>query len=176
MMTRYSKIVALSLFVFLTACSQQKTAEEYIQSGQALMASKEWKGAIIEFKNAVKQSPENAEARALLGKAYVSTVSTNAALKELKRAIDLGYDKNAVLLALGKAYKQINDNEKIINEIKVNDSLSAAEKADIHALRAEAFLRTNKKQEAESELNSAKAIDEKRPDVRIAWARYEGQN
>ena len=48
------------LAVLLTGCGDQKTAQQYIDSGLSHIEKKEWKSAIIEFKNAVKLNPENA--------------------------------------------------------------------------------------------------------------------
>jgi len=61
-------IYLLFLTVLLASCSQQLSTDEYIQNGQKHAAKKEWKSAVIEYKNAIKQSPENADARLLLGK------------------------------------------------------------------------------------------------------------
>ena len=72
-------IVALTL----VACGQQQSAKEYIESGLVFQATQEWSGATIEFKNAVKIEPENARARALLGKAYFETSEFAGAIKEL---------------------------------------------------------------------------------------------
>ena len=73
-------ILLIILVASLSACDQSTSAKEYMQSGQAHVDNKEWKSAIIEFKNAVKQDPKNANARAKLGTTYLKTYSANAAI------------------------------------------------------------------------------------------------
>ncbi|MCP4163159.1 MAG: PEP-CTERM system TPR-repeat protein PrsT [Deltaproteobacteria bacterium] len=169
-----SYIVLLS--IFLTSCSSQLTTDEYIQSGQALLKKGEWNGAIIEFKNAVKKSPKNAQARALLGEAYLKTFNSKAAVKELKRAVKLDKDEGSFLVLLAKAYEQTNDIEKILSSITVKKSHAQAIKVIIYALRAKALMRSNKINEAKKELELAKSLDENSTDVRLAWAFYEQLN
>ena len=82
------------MFAVISGCSQEPNTAEYIKSGQTYLEKKEWKSAIIEFKNAVKQTPENAKARALLGQTYLETQSAYAAVKELEQAINFGYDRS----------------------------------------------------------------------------------
>ena len=168
------RVILLLFSVLITfSCSQQLTVEEYIQSGQDKMNEKNWGAAIIEFKNAVKQSPDNAKVRVLLAKIYLKTFSSDAAIKEITRSIDLGHDKNSLLVLLGKAYLQKNDSKNILTEISTNNSQSSSTKAAIHALRAEAYLKIKKITEAKVELDKAKSLDESNADVRLAWAQYE---
>ncbi|MBC8386417.1 MAG: PEP-CTERM system TPR-repeat protein PrsT [Gammaproteobacteria bacterium] len=174
-MTEFTKILLLSFGILIASCSPQQTTEEYLQSGQKLISQKEWKGAIIEFKNAVKQSPDNANARFLLGDAYLHTFSSNAAIKELKRSIELGHNKDAALILLAKAYQQINENERILDEIKISPAQPAEIKAGLYALRATAYLALKKPDEAKTELELARKFNENNSDVRLAWAQYEKQ-
>ncbi len=90
MYTRWFLTLFIILVASLSACDQTKNAQEYIQSGQLHFDKKEWNSAIIEFKNAIKQDAENANARAKLGKAYLKTNHGNAAINELIKAIDSG--------------------------------------------------------------------------------------
>jgi putative PEP-CTERM system TPR-repeat lipoprotein len=167
--------IILSLVIFITACGDQKSVEQYLESGQNFYAKKDWKSAIIEFKNAVKKAPENAKARALLGKTYVQTFSSTAAIKELKKAKDLGYGSDDILVALGKAYKQSNQYQNIIDEIQIGAQQTPQIQADILALRAIAFIKSDNDTEALTILNKAKNLDSNATDVRLAWATYEAK-
>lgn len=172
-MIKFAKILLLTLVVLILSCSKQKNTEEYLQSGQKMLADREWKGAIIEFKNAAQQSPDNAKARALLGESYLHTYSSNAAIKELKLALELGYSDSSALVNLGKGYQQKNEYQAILQELQVNDSQPSGIKANIHALRADAYLALNKLDQAKIELDLALSLDESSSDVRLAWATYE---
>lgn len=137
------------------------------------MDEKEWKSAIIEYKNGIKQSPENAKARLLLGKAYLKTYSSDAAIKEFKKAISLGVDKTKVVVSLGKAYAQSNKNDEITKEITLDGKLIKDDKLEILSLRAGAFLRKKDLDSALSELQKAKQLDRDHTSVRLMWAQYE---
>lgn len=172
---RWFSIVFVILVATLSACDQSKSVEEYIQSGQTHFNNKEWKSAIIEFKNAIKQDPENASARAKLGETYLKTYSANAAIKELTRAIKLGHNKTELLIPLGQAYRQSNEFGKIIEDINVETSQTPNEQARILALRATAYLSINNTEEALNALNKAKKLDDNATEVRLAWATFEGR-
>ena len=163
-------LVAVSLL--LSACSQEISTEEYIKRGQDYYSKKEWKSALIEFKNAVKQNPGSAQARALLGKTYLETYSSDAAIKELLKAMELGHDRNDVIIFLGKAYQQGNDLQKIIDEVFVSSDQSEDLQAKIHAVRALAHMGLKNMDAAAKELEKAQRQDKNETDVRLAWAIY----
>jgi putative PEP-CTERM system TPR-repeat lipoprotein len=171
-----STLIVLCLFSLISGCNQDQSVEEYINSGQEYRDKKEWKSAIIEFKNALKQAPDNATARALLGKTYLETQSSSAAIKELNRAIDLGYQRSELLLPLGLAYRQAGEHQKIIDEIKPGDNQSIIEKATIMAWRGISYLSLGNKESARSSLDQARDLDGEATEVRLAWATYEGFN
>jgi tetratricopeptide (TPR) repeat protein len=146
------------MFGLISGCNQDQSSEEYIKSGQEYLGKKEWKSAIIEFKNALQQSPDNATARALLGKTYLETQSSSAAIKELNRAIDLGFERSELLLPLGRAYRQAGENQKIIDEIKPDDNQSTVEKATIDAWRGISYLSLGNKEAARESLDQARNL------------------
>jgi len=176
MYLRWFSTIIIALSLTSTSCSQQRSAEEYIQNGQAYFDKKEWKSAIIEFKNAVKQAPENSKARALLGKTYVETFNALSAIKELNRAKDLGYDEKEIVMPLGRAYLQNRGHQKIIDEVIVDDRYTSVLKANIFALRAIAYLALGDRVAARKALDRASKNDSTATDVRLAWATYEMQN
>lgn len=169
------RIFLVAVALILAACNQQLTTEEYIKNGEVYSANKEWKSAIIEFKNAIKQSPDNAQARALLGGIYLNTYNSNAAIKELKKAIDLGIKDEMIIVLLGKAYEQLNQNENILAEIKPEKVQTSSVQADVYAIRAKAFLRSGQVNKAKKALDQAKLLDNNTTYVRLAWAQYESR-
>jgi putative PEP-CTERM system TPR-repeat lipoprotein len=175
MHSRWYLIFFVILVATLSACEQSKSVEEYSQSGQSHFDKKEWKSAIIEFKNAIKEDPKNASVRAKLGRSYLKTYSANAAIKELTRAIKLGHNKNELLIPLGRAYRMSGQYDKILEEINVDVSQTATEQARILAHRAAAYLGTDNTKEALNALNKAKQLDDSATEVRLAWAGFEGQ-
>jgi tetratricopeptide (TPR) repeat protein len=75
-----------------------------IASGEALYAKGDIHGAMLEFRNAVRNHPEDARAHVLLAKAQLKTGDAVAAEKELKQARTLGYPGLDLLPQLAKAY------------------------------------------------------------------------
>ncbi len=170
---KFISLSASALILALASCSSQLSTEEYLQRGADYMAKDEWKSAIIEYKNGIKQSPDNIVARIQLGKAYLKTFSSDAAIKELKKALELGADRNKVIILLGKAYTQRNKNEDIIKEVQLTGDLSSSEQVSVLAMRAGAFLRLNEPKKALAALTKGKLIDESDRDLRLNWAKYE---
>ena len=170
-MTKIITLIFISLSLF--ACAEKLTTEQYLQSGQQYLDKKEWKAAIIEFKNAIKQSPKDANARKLLGLTYLQTFSTSAAIIELNKARNLGMVDGELDYSLGKAYAQSQQDDKLLEEIDVQTSFSKSINADIHALRALAFFRKGDENSAKLALKEAKELDDSTNEVRLTWALYE---
>ena len=171
-----TRIIQITLLTAVLVGCNQESVDDYLERGKQFSANKEWKSAIIEFKNAVKLEPENAQARAELGQAYTQTFSSNAAIKELSRAIDLGYNKDELIIPLAKSYRQINQSQNILDNITVNDSQSKNTQALVNAYRGIAYLRLDQKDEAKKALSQASDIDSSLAEVRIGWAELEGVN
>mgnify|MGYP006101396659 FL=1 len=171
-----SILSTILLLLIISACTPGKTPEEFLQSGQSYVETKDWNSAIIEFKNAIKGDENNAEARASLGKAYLKIFSTKPAIKELSKAIELGYDKKEILSSLGLAYNYDGQNQKILDEITPLLNQSDSEQGAIYAIRASAYLRLKKPDQASIALEKAKRLDGEGTQVRLAWARYENIN
>jgi len=168
-------IGAILFATILTACNQQ-SAEEYLARGVEFAKAGEWGSAVIEFKNSVKQEPENALARAELGQAYVEIANADAAIKELHRALEFGYRKELLLVPLAKAYRQKGDFDRILEEIVVQEEYSPELKADVMAFRGVAWLVNGDKEAAIDALDNAMRLNQGRTEVRLAWATLEKTN
>ena len=166
-------LVILILSIILPGCSQQLSTEEYIKKGQQFINEKKWSGAVIEFKNAVQQAPENSPARVLLGQAYVKVGSNESAVKEFNKAILLGADKSKFIEDLLHAYEGLNRGQKILDEIKPDKEYTNQVNAVIHAARAKAYLIKNDLDKAKQELVKASKIDNDATEVRLSWALFE---
>ena len=169
-------ILVVFIFSLGSGCGQDRNPEEYIENGRHYLSLKEWKSAIIEFKNALKLDPENSTARALLGKTYMETQNYNAAIKELNRAIDYGFERSELLLSLGMAYKQAGMHQKLIEEIETANNQPNIEKATINAWRGMAYLSLGNKNAAKDSLDMARKLDGEATEVRLSWASYESFN
>ncbi len=164
---------AISFTLVILSCSKHQSAEEYFKNGIGYYEKKQWPAAIIEFKNAVKESPEDARARAFLGKSYLEVFNFEGAIKELERAKKLGYDNSQLVLPLATAFLAVNNYSSIIEEFHVSDEQALGVQARLHAIRASALIATGKQDDAYEELKTARSIDESAQEVRLAWGRLE---
>src|SRR5689334_515219 len=78
-------------------------AAAYIQSAKSYIAKADYKAAIIELTNAAQISPENAEARYLLGKALLESGDPSGAETELRKAIAQHADDDLTFPLLAQA-------------------------------------------------------------------------
>lgn len=168
-------IGAILIATILAACNQQ-SAKEYSARGDQYAKAKKWGSAVIEFKNSIKQEPENALARAKLGKAYVEIANADAAIKELNRALEYGYSRDLLLIPLAKAYLQNGEFARILEEITIQSQYPRELMADVLSFRAIAWLGTGNKKASHEALQQARKLDQNRTEVRLAWAIYEKSN
>lgn len=100
-------ILALCVSVALTGCGGKSTAE-YIESGDELVAKQDTGNAAIEYKNALKSDPKNAEVRYKLGILYLSMGDMINAEKELDKALRLKFDEVKVAPGLARVKFELN--------------------------------------------------------------------
>ncbi|WNC72554.1 PEP-CTERM system TPR-repeat protein PrsT [Thalassotalea psychrophila] len=116
-------ILTSLLCLFVSACSPSKTNEEYKASAKQLIAEADYKTAVIELKNALQQTPEDAESRFLLGKAYLRFGDVSGAKKELNRALEQSYDANQTLPLLVRAELVLGDVKSVMDHIATLENL-----------------------------------------------------
>ncbi|MBI1791140.1 MAG: tetratricopeptide repeat protein [Acidobacteria bacterium] len=89
--SRSSTLAALSLAALLAGCSRspQVKAAQYIETGKKHVQSKDYARALVDFKNAVKAAPKNAEAYYQLALVYLQIGDPQSAFNNLKQASDV---------------------------------------------------------------------------------------
>jgi len=106
--------LAICVALSLSACSPNKTVDEYLISAKTHIANNKNSDALIELKNAVRADLNNAEARTLLGSLYLNIGEAAVAEKELSRALELNGDIENILPKLLKALNLQSKNSEII--------------------------------------------------------------
>lgn len=167
--------IVLLLIASIAGCDNQ-SGQDYIKRGDDFASSGDLRSAVIEYKNAVKQEPENAQARFKLGQAHINLSNTLPAMKELEKAKQYGSNEPSIPLLLAKAYRQHGDFKKILDEINPNEIKENDLKAEILALHAIAWLTQGDPKKAEATLSEAKQLNENGTEVRLAWAAIEKNN
>lgn len=147
-----------------------KRGGDPMQNAQAFLAKGDTRAAMIEYRNAVKNDPNNAAARYNLGKMQLASGDAVAAEKELKAARDLNYDITAIVPALGQAYLAQGKHQDVLNEVPV-EAATPEQSAQHLVLRSIAQASLNKLDEARASLAQAEQIAPKFVDSRLAAAR-----
>lgn len=153
-MNRKSTALAASLLALALAagCSRDSSAD-LVASGQKLLAQKDTKGAVIQFKNALQKDANNGLARFFLGKALLEGGEPASALVELRKALELQVPDEQVMPELARAMLITGDEGKLLaqyGELQLKDPAAAADfKTSLAA--AHAMLRENDKARAAAE-------------------------
>jgi len=114
---------AIALALNLSACSEQKTAEQFLVSGDKYSQQGQYANAIIDFKNAVRLKPKDANARLGLGNAYLNRGNYISAEKELVRAVDLGADFTKIAPLLAQVKTRLDKFSEVEQLVKASEDL-----------------------------------------------------
>ncbi|NQZ22416.1 MAG: PEP-CTERM system TPR-repeat protein PrsT [Colwellia sp.] len=146
-------IPILMVALLLSACSENKTAEEYVASAVVALDHGDVQTAVINLKNVLRKDANNPQARLLLGKIYLESGSGVNAEKELLKAYELGNREAAILLL--RAYKIQNKYDEII-ELSTGLSLNESEDwALVEVYKALSFFKLEKEDLANRAINNA---------------------
>ncbi|MBC7500852.1 MAG: PEP-CTERM system TPR-repeat protein PrsT [Herminiimonas sp.] len=135
---------ALLAALLAVGCTKTQTPEILISEAKAYQQKGDDKAAVIQLKNALQKSPDNAEARYLLGTIYLRGGDPLSAEKELRRALSLGTPPAQVLPDLARASLMLGQPQKVLDDTAKN----ADSDAGLLAARGNAFLALGKFAEA----------------------------
>ena len=156
--TRLLALVLLALG--LAACSEPDDTE-LVQRAQAYLQEAKTRAAALELRNALQRNPDNAQARFLLGQIHLDTGDGASAAKEFRRAEQLGWDAAATTLGHAAALLQQRDAHGALEQAQVDNNWPATAQANLHAVRALAWLMTGDRQQAQTAIQHARELDGK---------------
>ncbi|WP_448553935.1 XrtA/PEP-CTERM system TPR-repeat protein PrsT [Thalassotalea montiporae] len=162
--------IAIAVALSLTACSEHKTAEQYVAAAEKLAASNKFDTAIIELKNAIKMEPKNAAVRLSLGKLYLKIGNYVSAEKELERAQSLGIDFSELSGELSQLYSRQSNTKKLYAFLEQGVSLEDEQYLTILFYAAIAAYNNNELERASDLLAQASVFDSKYDVVKLAKA------
>lgn len=164
-------LVATALLAGGAYFAMRKAPVDSLAQAQALRQKGDFKGAVIELKNVVQKSPDSAPARFLLGQALFGDGNYPAAEKELRKARELGGGNNDDLdVLLARTLLELNQPERVIEDINVRDGMPANAEAAVLALRAQALFIKGNSEEALSALGEAEKKAPKHPETLLTRA------
>jgi putative PEP-CTERM system TPR-repeat lipoprotein len=140
--------IVLALLLAPTAAHSTTAEESYVESAQEYYQEGDLPAALIELKNALQDNPDNAAARALLGKVHLDRKDFARAEKELSRAWDLGVRTEELKLLLVRARLGVGDFSGALQLTDVISGVDPASSQHQLALRGEALLALGRTEEA----------------------------
>lgn len=153
------KIAVIVLTLLLSACSETKTAQELLVSGNNFVQARDFSSAVIEFKNAIRLEPNNANARLMLAKVYVEQGSYLNADKELSRALDLGIAFADVAILMVKVNTHLDKFDEVYLLAEQGNSLADDEYIQILTYAGISALKQQQQTQGQDFLTQAIAID-----------------
>jgi putative PEP-CTERM system TPR-repeat lipoprotein len=179
MMTQHSgrllpAIAITCAVVTLVACGKSDPSA-FIASAKSYIAIGGTDAAVIQLKSALQESPDNAEARFLLGKALVVSNPVNSEV-ELRKALALNYPPDEVAPTLARALLGQGEFRKLVLELGERTLANAAEQADLRTSVAIAYLALGETQPARSAVDSALAAKPNDPRALVVLAQLDAKN
>ena len=105
---------ALTLSI-LSACSKPLSEEETLSLAEQNIEAGKIAEASINIKNVIKENPQNAQARLLLGKLYFEQSNFLSAEKELSKAVELAPTLDEAILTLAHTQLTLNRFDDALN-------------------------------------------------------------
>ena len=160
-------VVAVSLLGALV-CSHaaDPKAARFYEDALARYEKKDLDGAIIQLKNALQIDPNMLPVQVLLGKALMQDGQVAAAEVALLEALRLGVNRSEVVVPLGQSYLAQGKQQLIMQQPHfVLGGLPPAVQIQLLLLRAAAAADIGDSRTAMREIDEARAIDPKVPEV-----------
>ena len=161
---------ALALAVWLVVLATGKSARDYIDAAQKLLAQGDLPGAAIELRNAARLDAGNAQLHLQLADLYLKLYDPPSAEAEARLAGEKGATNDQVMPRLGQAMLIGGRFSELLRQIKPGDRPAKVE-SQIRLVLGSAYLALREDRNAEPLLNDAERLD---PDVegpKIALAR-----
>lgn len=163
-------VLAILAFAVVAGCSSSDP-RTMMAKAQEYRQKSDYKAAVIELKNVLQKDPAHAEARYMLGITYNEMADYTSADKELHRALELNYNKSDVLPALGRSLLMQGAFQKVLDEIRLDDSADGKDQAAVLTQRALALLGLGHVDEGRALLQEALAKQPEFADALLAQAR-----
>jgi putative PEP-CTERM system TPR-repeat lipoprotein len=148
--------------------SSLDAAKKYLDKGDN-------KAAVIELKNFLQDSPDNADARLLIGEAYMKLGDGPAAAKAFEKARDLKAPKEKWIVPLGRAYLLQGDLKSVFDQIKPDEDLPGQIRAQVYGLVGSAYLSKGDTAKAQENLDAALKLDPASTEALLGLAMLEAQ-
>lgn len=165
-------LIGVLVISVLTGCEErEQTDVEYLSHAKELMDQRDFKGSVLELKNALGKNPDNPEARLLLGQIYIRMENGVAAEKELRHAMTLDIPLSALAIDLAQALLLQDEHQKLLDQLASDSMPDDKRRAKLIALRAIALLGLGKRAESELAVQESLALNSSEPEALLGLAR-----
>jgi putative PEP-CTERM system TPR-repeat lipoprotein len=158
-MKKYIKPSAIILALILSACSETKTAQQLILSGNNFIQVRDYSSAVIEFKNAIRLEPKNANARFSLGNAYLEQGDFINAEKEFSRSVELGLSFSDVAARMVRVKTHLDKADEVYQLVELSDDLTDSDYMEVLTYAGITSLKQRKIAQGQDYLSQAIAIN-----------------
>jgi putative PEP-CTERM system TPR-repeat lipoprotein len=164
-------LAALLLGLVQAASAAAPAASHYLEDAKAYLVKGQLKEAEIQLKNALREDPQDLEARITLGRVALREGDIGAAERDFKTALASAPPtlRAQILPLLGEAYLRQGKAVEILTELET-DYLPAKAAAQILNIRARALLIEKDPAACESTANAALALQPEMPDALLTLA------
>lgn len=135
-------MMSMSLSSTASAATGSSETSEYVEDARKYLEAGKIQAAITQLKNALRDDPNDVEARFMLGTIYLATRQGEAAEKELRTAYNQGLENDKLLELLGEALLMQGKNQAVLDEIQPG-GLDPDQRAVVMTLRGRAHMALN---------------------------------
>ncbi|MCA8928893.1 MAG: PEP-CTERM system TPR-repeat protein PrsT [Alphaproteobacteria bacterium] len=161
--------IVLSATVSMSALADQGRSQDYYKDALEWLQKGDGRAALIQLRNAVKEDPDNFNARLLLGRLYLETGNLPSALKELEVA-HKGAPGDETEVYYGRALLAGRQYQKVLDTVQqtANDPTFGTVKV---LIRSEALFGLGRLDDAMAEVQPILAKDSNQPQANLMAAR-----
>jgi putative PEP-CTERM system TPR-repeat lipoprotein len=131
--------LALLLVLLIGACGLAVDNEARLERGETAFANQDYRAAIVDAKEVLREEPRNIRGRLLLGRASLEIGDGAAAEKELRRAVELGANAPDSYVPIARAMLLQGKFEEVDRELNLAD-VPAADKIEATGIRADVLM------------------------------------
>ncbi|MCP3868435.1 MAG: PEP-CTERM system TPR-repeat protein PrsT [Gammaproteobacteria bacterium] len=144
---------------------------QYYENALMRFGQEDYRGAVVQLKNALQQNSRHLPSRILLGRVYLETGSPRLAEMEFALALEMGADRVLIDIPLAETYTRLGRYRDLVAEIDPARHL-ALDAAQLKVVIGRAYLELKQYDLAKKSLEEAVALDPQVEGVMVAQALY----
>ncbi len=149
-------LAAVVAVIGLSGCAKNDSSA-LVASAKAYMTKSDYSAASIQLKSALQTTPDNAEARFLLGKSLLEIGDPAGAETEIRKSLDLKYPADEAMPSLARSMLAQGKYDKVISEMGNRKPDSAQLRAELGTSVAVAYLAIGDAKNARASIDAALA-------------------